>query len=107
VREPRWHLVSIEGGRAPAWQLFDLSTDRGELRNIAAQHPDVVQRLERRYDAWWDSVQPQLVNENAVGPRLNPFAELYWKQFGGGPTPAQLHTMDPHRKMEEGRAKKS
>lgn len=107
VREPRWHLVSIEGGSAPAWQLFDLSTDRGELRNIAAQHPEVVQRLARRYDAWWDSVKPQLVNENAVGPRLNPFAELYWKQFGGGPTPAQLHTMDPHRKMEEGRAKKS
>lgn len=107
VHEPRWHLVSIEGGRAPAWQLFDLSTDRGELRNIAAQHPDIVQRLARSYDAWWDSVQPQLVNEMVIGPRLNPFAELYWKQFGGGPTPAQLHTMDPQRKMEEGTAKKS
>ena len=24
-------------------------------------------------------------NENAVGPAVNPFKELYWKQFGGGP----------------------
>mgnify|MGYP001455765636 CR=1 FL=1 len=30
-------------------------------------------------------VQPQLVNENAVGPKVNPFKELYWKQFGGRP----------------------
>jgi arylsulfatase len=25
------------------------------------------------------------VNEDAVGPKMNPFKELYWKQFGGGP----------------------
>jgi len=24
------------------------------------------------------------VNENAVGPKGNPFKKLYWKQFGGG-----------------------
>jgi arylsulfatase len=41
--------------------------------------------LDRAYDKWWDSMQPQLVNENAVGPKVNPFRELYWKQFGGGP----------------------
>jgi hypothetical protein len=26
-----------------------------------------------------------LVNENAVGPDINPFKARYWKQFGGGP----------------------
>ena len=25
------------------------------------------------------------VDENAVGPKVNPFKERYWKQFGGGP----------------------
>ena len=29
-----------------------------------------------------------LVNEDAVGPAVNPFKELYWKQFGGGPDEA-------------------
>jgi arylsulfatase len=34
-------------------------------------------------------VTPLLVNEDAVGPAVNPFKELYWKQFGGGPAQAQ------------------
>lgn len=28
------------------------------------------------YDKWWDGVQPGLVNEDAVGPKVNPFKEL-------------------------------
>jgi hypothetical protein len=36
-----------------------------------------------------------MVNENAVGPRLNPFASLYWKQFGGGPDAEDLRIMEP------------
>jgi arylsulfatase len=105
VRDPRWHLVSITGGAEPAWQLFDLTADPGEQRDVAAAHPAEVKRLAAAYDAWWDSVQPGLVNETAVGPRLNPFAESYWQQFGGGPTPAQLKTMDPHREFPAPKAK--
>ena len=53
--------------------------------DVAATHAETVKDLEAAYDRWWDSVQPLLVNENAVGPKVNPFKELYWKQFGGGP----------------------
>ena len=102
VRDSRWKLVSIDGGAAPAWQLFDLVNDRGEKTNVAAQNPDVAQRLAASYESWWSEVQPMLVNEKVTGPRLNPFAELYWKQFGGGPTPEQLRTMDPARELPEG-----
>ena len=35
------------------------------------------------YDRWWEEILPCLVNEDAVGPAVNPFKELYWKQFGG------------------------
>ena len=56
---------------------------------------DVVEELDAAYDQWWDSIKPQLVNENAVGPKVNPFKELYWKQFGGGPDEAMLKKMDP------------
>lgn len=38
-----------------------------------------------------------MINENAHLPAVNPFKELYWKQFGGGPTPADLEAMDPER----------
>ena len=69
----------------PAWQLFDLKTDPGEQHDLTAKNPEVVAKLNAEYDAWWTSIKPMLVNENAKGPAMNPFKELYWKQFGGGP----------------------
>ncbi len=85
VRAPRWHLVCDARDGKKAWQLFDVKADPGEKTNVADQHPDVVKELDAAYDQWWESVQPGLVNEDAVGPKINPFNELYWKQFGGGP----------------------
>jgi arylsulfatase len=38
-----------------------------------------------------------MVNEDAIGPKINPFKERYWKQFGGGPDEALLQQMDPMR----------
>ena len=52
---------------------------------MAAKHPEVVKELDAAYDHWWGSLPKYLVNEKAVGPKENPFKELYWKQFGGGP----------------------
>lgn len=95
VRTTRWRLVSPDGALEPHWLLFDVLADPGESRDLAASHPEVVRDLSGRFDRWWDSVQPGLVNESAVGPRINPFKELYWKQFGGGPTPEDLRRMDP------------
>jgi arylsulfatase len=102
VRTPRWHLVSdwrpvdpkAKKGKPDAkpakkaqaaqqrWQLFDVEVDPGEQTDVAAKHADVAERLVAAYDKWWDSLQPQLVNEDAVGPKVNPFKELYWQQFG-------------------------
>lgn len=95
IRNPRWQMVSPGNGREKRWQLFDVKADPAEKNDVAADHPDVVKELEAAYDRWWDSVQPQLVNENVIGPKVNPFKELYWKQFGGGPDEALLKAMDP------------
>ena len=66
-------------------ELYDLKADPGETKNVIDAHPDVVAKLRAAYDQWWNEVQPLLVNENVVGPKMNPFKELYWKQFGGEP----------------------
>lgn len=80
ARNTRYEIV--RAGKAPKqWELYDLLNDPGEKENIAASHPEIVQSLEKVYDAWWDSVQPDLINENLDGPPVNPFKELYWKQF--------------------------
>jgi arylsulfatase len=93
VRQARWHLVSAEGATEPKWMLFDVSVDYGEQQDVASHHPEVVRELASAYDRWWDSVQPMLVNEQAVGPRLNPFKQLFWRQFGGQPTEEDLRAM--------------
>jgi arylsulfatase A-like enzyme len=59
IRQGKWKLAlcpdsggwseptpgSNEAARLPAVQLYDLSTDLGERRNLAGEHPEVVARL--------------------------------------------------------------
>jgi arylsulfatase A-like enzyme len=37
-------------------ELYDLLDDRSEARDIAAEHPDVVDALRAEYDAWFDDI---------------------------------------------------
>ena len=66
------------------WCIYDLKADPGEKTNIADQHKDVLAKLDKAYDAWWDDVLPCLENEQAykTAPKANPFKEQYIKQFG-------------------------
>jgi arylsulfatase len=100
IRNTRWQIVSIDGGREPRWQLFDLQADYGETTDVAAGHPAVVAALARSFDQWWSEARPLMVNEGAKGPKINPFKELYWRQFGGGPSAEDLAKMDPARFAE-------
>jgi arylsulfatase len=72
-------------------ELYDLKADPGETKSIAGEHPDVVEKLAKAYDEWWEATLPCLDNEDAhkTAPKVNPFKELYWKQFKGpGPNNA-------------------
>ncbi len=66
-------------------KLYDLKADPGETTDIAGQKPDVVERLAKAYDVWWEETLPCLDNEEAhkTAPKINPFKEMYWKQFKG------------------------
>ncbi len=101
IRDARFTLVNNE-------ELYDLQADPGEKTNVLDAHPEVVAKLRAAYEQWWKDVQPLQVNENAVGPKVNPFKELYWKQFGGGPDEALRKFMDPATTtFGEGRRKKN
>jgi arylsulfatase len=95
VRNTRWAMVSENGGRTPNWQLFDLSVDYAQKNNVIAQHPEVARELSAAFDQWWFECLPLMVNEKAMGPAINPFQEIYYRQFGGSPTPEALAKMDP------------
>ena len=84
VRNSRFSMVSM-GPREKNWELFDLKSDPGENTNVLAQFPDEAKRLETAYDRWWEEILLCLENEDAIPPKVNPYRELYEKQFGGGP----------------------
>jgi arylsulfatase len=83
VRNSRFNLVNI--GPAKRWELYDIKSDPGETKDVAGQNPKAVRQMDEAYDKWWAEILPCLENEDAVGPAVNPYKELYWKQFGGGP----------------------
>lgn len=86
IRDARYSLVRAKQG----WQLFDLTKDPGEVRNLAEDRPEVVTRLSAAYDRWWDEITPMLVNEDAykTAPAVNPFKEQFRRQFAGAPAAA-------------------
>jgi arylsulfatase len=75
VRNTRYKVVNNA-------ELYDLKDDPGEKRNLIETNAAIAQKLRTAYDQWWSEILPALENENAVGPKENPFKELYWKQFG-------------------------
>ncbi len=99
VRSKRWHLVSEQGAAQPKWQLFDLQTDYAETTDVAEKHPDIVSEHAAAFEKFWSEALPLMVNEKAVGPSINPFQAMYYKQFGGSPTPEDLAKMDSSREF--------
>lgn len=53
IREGNWKLVADHKG---PWELYDLRADRTEVHDVAAEHPDVVRRLARKWQDWADRV---------------------------------------------------
>ena len=78
VRNARFRFVNNQ-------ELHDLKSDPGEKHNAIAEHPEVAATMRAVYDRWWSEILPALENEDAIGPKVNPFKAAYWKQFGGGP----------------------
>ena len=53
IRRGRWKLVREHPN---AWELYDMASDRCELHDLAAAHPDVVQELDAAWQVWADRV---------------------------------------------------
>lgn len=61
VREGDWKLV-IEGNNPP--ELYALAEDPGEARNVASDHPEIVERLERAFREWKSGMKPQIIPDD-------------------------------------------
>ena len=50
LRHGDWKLVRPAVAKSAAWELYDLQRDLGERRNLAAEQPEVVADLVRRWE---------------------------------------------------------
>lgn len=45
---------TVEG--PPRYELYDIAADRGEWKDVAAKHPEIVERMRKQYEQWFDEV---------------------------------------------------
>jgi len=50
MRDGQWKLVRSDGD---AWELYDMTADRTETRNLAAKFPELVKKMDAQWLAWW------------------------------------------------------
>lgn len=105
VRDGQWKLVAL---RDQPWELYDMQTDRTELNNLVAEHPETVARLSTAWDAWAakNHVTPlpndyhvEYVPAKRIGGILPPEQT---GSHGGKMPPIQKLTSSPVRKLAEG-----
>ncbi|MCB1096438.1 MAG: sulfatase [Verrucomicrobiae bacterium] len=63
IRDGNWKLIDFYWGKQP--ELYNLATDPGEQKNLAADQPQQVQSLLAKLNAWRKSV-------DAIPPTKNP-----------------------------------
>ena len=49
VMTDQWRLINGK-------ELYDMKTDPGQKKDVAAEHPDVVAKLRNAYEKWWADV---------------------------------------------------
>ena len=57
--------------------------DPGQKNDIAAKHPEVVEKMRAAYDKFWGEARPLMVNETAPMSPTQPFRMDYQKQLAG------------------------
>jgi arylsulfatase A-like enzyme len=67
--QPSEHPGLRTGVAPAAMQLFDLQNDPGEQRDVAAEHPQVVDHLKMQYDALNREVPSNLSEPRRTGPK--------------------------------------
>ena len=95
ARGPRWKIVQPNGVpegqnlKKGSFELYDILNDPYEQTNLAAKQPDIVEKMQKEYEAWFEDVRKE---RNFKHPRIHlgsekePAAYLTrqdWRGSGG------------------------
>ncbi len=67
--------------------LYDLEADPYQTTNVIGDYPEVAEKMNAAYEAFWKEARPLMVNETAPMSPTRPFHELYKKQLETGGIP--------------------
>ena len=86
LRDGEWKLVSFQ---SHPWELYHIPTDRTEMHDVAAQHPDIVQRMVQQWHDMAANVLKVPAKENKpvateATLQINPQWTHYDSTSGGG-----------------------
>ena len=70
IRDAEWKLIGDKGWKQP--QLFHISEDIGESRDLYAERPQVAERLQASYDSWSAGLMPKLWGWDKTMPVHDP-----------------------------------
>lgn len=79
LRDGEWKLVSFQ---SHPWELYHLGTDRTELHDVAAEHPDVLARMVGQWHDMSANVLKVSPKENRpVATELTEKSNAQWTKF--------------------------
>lgn len=58
LRHGKWKITTIDHGEE--WELYDLSKDRGETRNLADKNPDKLDQMVKLWESRRDTIVQQI-----------------------------------------------
>jgi len=72
VRQGDWKLVVARGGSMKP-ELYNLADDLSESKNLAADKPEILARLQATYDAWnAEQAPPSVPDQPAAAKKADP-----------------------------------
>jgi len=94
--------------KSEPWELYNIAKDRTELNDLAADHPEIVERMAAQ---WTDTARDVLrvpanayrpVSEAPTNPRLNP----QWTDYSSAEASTTRHESNKREKRLERKEKK-
>ena len=70
IRDPKkWKQTAVmsQGWRlVNGTELYDMTRDPGQQRNVAEEHPDRLAKMTAFYDAWWNELEPTFAQTTEI-----------------------------------------
>jgi arylsulfatase A-like enzyme len=104
LRDGDWKLVSFQSG---PWELYKMDRDRTELHNVAAQYPEIVDRMEKQWTDMAKNVLHSSAKAYAPVSATAPLRHREWSDFSAIDASSARHDSVKNTKKNTKSAKRN